>query len=148
MTVGSRMTARRGRLRRMDDQTIFETYPGACDEFPRQYMISESDRLVATFTTGVEPDGRSAHEVAVGNLIGYTHDLAGVYTLTWLPPCGAPVDLCEARDGVGTLLVDQDDVSADSMFGRGLTPAERARAAWTIRHGLDAPTMWGDGIAS
>lgn len=124
----------------------FEQCPGP---EARQYLIREHTRLIAAFITDQAPDGRSGHEVAIGNLIGYSKDLAGTYVVTWLPADGDPVDLAFAEDGVGTLLQDQDAISADSWFGRMLTPAARARAAWNVRHGFDAPTMWGeDAVAS
>jgi hypothetical protein len=113
----------------------------------RQYIIFDTDGSIAAhtadFVTDDEPDGRSCHEVAVGNLTTFTETASGRYVLVWLPADGDPVPLAHARDGVARLMVGLDDLQAGSWFGRMLTPAQRARAAFNVRRGLDEPTMWG-----
>lgn len=95
----------------------------------RTYVILRGDEPVDRFLTGPTAE-RSADENAVANLIDYTaHHPGGRHLLVYLDPHDATlaVPLCSARDGVGTLLVSLDDLSADLMH-TGPTVAAAATA--------------------
>lgn len=128
------------------------TFPGPDS---RLYELRTWSKLgaarYATFMTGPEPDGRSADEVAVGNLAATSQRHAGVFELVYLAARNV-VDvgpreqvLAIAEDGVARLLVPQDDVAADAMHcGPTLSRLRRTGATLgAVRASLDEPTHWG-----